>query len=376
MRRWVALFVLIVMAGCASVPAPVAVAAASAVTSSSGSERLGKVLAKYRDIAAHGGWASIPGGPKLALGSQGERVVLLRQRLSSTGDLKQDLKNPLFDEDLSEALRHFQERHGLEPDGAAGKETLAALNVPVEARIHQVEVNISRLQELETGLEDRYVAVNIPDFGLEVIEKGHPVMKMRVIVGQRREWQTPLLASKIQYLILNPKWHVPLEIMKKEVIHHLRKEPGYIAHENMKVYSDAGEVDPATIDWSKVDPKSGQYRLVQRSGPGNSLGRIKFMFPNPYDVYLHDTPSKNLFRRPMRALSHGCVRVENPLDLAEYLMKGQVDWSRERITSAIAKGKEQTVPLPETVPVHMIYLTAWVDGDGNTQFRNDLYGRD
>lgn len=376
MRSWVLIFALLFGMGCATTPRLRPETSLKAARESSGPERLEGVLAQYRAIEKKGGWPSISSGPKLQIGDAGERVLSLRRRLAVTGDLKKDVKSEVFDGDLEQALRHFQERHGLEPDGAAGPATLEALNVPVEQRIRQLEINLERLRELEDKFEGRYVAVNIPDFRLQVVEKSRPLLTMNVVVGQRREWQTPLLDSQISYLILNPKWNVPPDIFRKEVLGHIQKDTDYLKKENMQVMGREGAVDPETVDWTQVDPRNPDYRIVQRSGPGNSLGRIKFMFPNRYAVYLHDTPAKKLFARPMRALSHGCVRVERPMDLAEFLMQDQEGWSRERIQSEINTGRERSVPLPDPVPLHIIYVTAWVDEEGVVQFRNDIYGRD
>jgi murein L,D-transpeptidase YcbB/YkuD len=202
---------------------------------------------------------------------------------------------------------------------------------------------------------------------------------MKVVVGQRRQWQTPPLDSQIRYLVLNPQWNVPSGIFEKELIHDLRRDPTYLERHHMKVVStvaNAGVIDPATIDWSQVNGRNPQMRIVQHEGAGNSLGRIKFLFPNPYDVYLHDTPMKKFFSRNMRALSHGCVRVEHPLDLAELLMDSSPSWGRERIQRAIDSGRNQNIPLSSPVPVHIIYRTAWVDEKGTANFRDDVYGRD
>ena len=366
--------VSLLAAGCAKGPRPKA-AEAPPVRGLSSYERLEDALSRYRKIESQGGWIQISPGPKLQVGDRDERIILLRKRLAMTGDLKKAGNEDLFDEPLAEALRNFQSRHGLEPDGALGKETVAALNVPVEERIRQMEINLARLEGM-SGLEKRRVEVNVADFRLKVMEGNASVLAMNVVVGQRREWQTPLLNSKIEYLILNPKWHVPPDIFRKEVLAHIQKDVAYLTRQNMVVVDSNGSVDPTTIDWSQVDPKAPKYRIVQREGPGNSLGRIKFMFPNKYAVYLHDTPQKKLFARPMRALSHGCVRVERPMDLAEYLMKENSEWTRERIESAIRTGKNRTVELPASVPWHILYVTSWVDPDGTVQFRNDIYGLD
>lgn len=373
------LFFVVWLAGCATTPPPKPQAAVPP-PSYKGPTNIQGALAQYREIASHGGWPTIDGESVLRRGDQNERVLQLRKRLSMTGDIKKNAGNDVFDEDLEAGVVRFQERHGLNPDGVVDKDTLAALNVPVEGRIRQLEINQSRREDLERQIGDaRTVVVNIPDFRLNVVENKRPVLGMKVVVGQRRQWQTPLLDSHIQYLILNPQWNVPSGIFAKELIHHLRKDPTYLQRHGMRVVStvaNSGNVDPATIDWNQVSPNNPQVRIVQHEGAGNSLGRIKFMFPNPYSVYLHDTPEKKFFSRTMRALSHGCVRVEQPLDLATYLMKDDPQWTRDRIESAIQSGRNRSVPLPASVGVHIVYMTAWVDENGIVQFRNDVYGRD
>lgn len=370
---------LFVAVGCASKPPPTHVKAVPAAKPSL--TGLQQALQAYREIAAKGGWPSVPRVSKLQKGDAGPAVAALRQRLVVTGDLPKAKKDgEVFDEDVEQALMRFQERHGFDPDGVIGKETLAALNVPVEERIRQLQVALVARERLPKDLGDPAVIVNVPDFRLKVIEGDKKALEMKVVLGQRKEWQTPLLDSQIKYLILNPKWNVPEGIFEKEMIHHLRKNPEYLAKNNMVVLGTVDgktqTVDAATIDWTQVSAKNPGYRIVQREGAGNSLGRVKFMFPNPYAVYLHDTPQKSFFKRQMRALSHGCVRVERPLDLAEYLMKDDPEWSREKLEKVIASRRNRDVPLPKPVAVHIIYITSWVDEQGRVNFRDDVYGKD
>lgn len=378
MRHRISILLVVFLAACATGPEKALPRPGVVLQEMSRRVILDRTISSYRKIAEKGGWPVVPPGPKLQRGDEGERVTLLRKRLKASGDLKKG-NGALFDENLDVALSRFQERHGLEPTGILDESTLTALNIPVEERIRQLEINQERLKEFK-DLGKRYVIVNIPDFRLKVIESGTLILEMRVVVGLKKEWQTPLLSSQITYLILNPKWHVPPDIFKKEVLRKLREDPEYLAKENMVVLrteGNPGEIaDPATIDWNQIDPEAPQLKIVQREGPGNSLGRIKFMFPNRYAVYLHDTPSKSLFKRRMRALSHGCVRVENPLELAEFLMKDDSSWTRESIEKAIRGGRNQTVTLPEKIPVYIVYLTAWVDEKGLVQFRDDIYGKD
>jgi murein L,D-transpeptidase YcbB/YkuD len=366
-------------AGCASKPPPTRAKAPETVKPSL--TGLQQALQVYKDIAAKGGWPTLPPVSKLQKGDTGGTVAVLRRRLVVTGDLaKGKREGEVFDDDVEKAVMRFQERHGFDPDGVVGKETLLALNVSAEDRVRQLQIGLAARERVPKDLGDPAVIVNVPDYRLKVIEDGNKALEMKVVLGQKRQWQTPLLDSQIKYLIFNPKWNVPDGIFEKEMIHHLRKNPEYLAKNNMVVLGHVDgktqAVDASTIDWAQVSARNPGYRIVQREGAGNSLGRVKFMFPNPHAVYLHDTPQKSLFKRQMRALSHGCVRVERPMDLATYLLKDDPEWTREMIEKAIASGRNRDVPLPQPVNVHIIYITTWVDDQGRVNFRDDIYGKD
>ena len=227
--------------------------------------------------------------------------------------------------------------------------------------------------------EQRSIVVNIANFELYVIENGKSVLSMKVVVG-KRYWDTPVFTSKMTYLIINPPWNVPDSIARREILNEIRKDPDYLAKENIQVLRGWGlreeEIDPREIDWSRITPENLSYRFRQEPGPLNPLGRVKFMLPNKFDVYLHDTPAKGLFSANVRAFSHGCTRIEKPLELAEYVLRDDLAWTRERLLAAIEEGTEQEVKIPRPLNVHFIYLTAWVDEKGNLQFRDDIYGRD
>ncbi len=346
-----------------------------------GYARLKQALARYRDMAAKGHWLTVPDGPKMQKGDRDERVVALRKRLMASGDLDQppDSNTDLFDDTLGVALRRFQHRHGLDVDGIVGPATLSALNVPAEERIRQIEINMERWRWLPQNLGQRHVLVNIANFELDVIENGVPVMTMRVVVG-RDYRRTPVFSDKMTYLVLSPYWHVPPKLAIQDKLPLIRKDSDYLAKENIRVFQGWGaetkEVDPASVDWSKVTGKNFGYRLRQEPGPKNALGRVKFMFPNKFDVYLHDTPSRELFAKTVRTFSSGCIRIEKPIELAEYLLAGDPKWTRAAILAAIDKRVEQTVRLAEPMPIHLLYWTAWADEDGSIRFRNDIYGRD
>lgn len=339
---------------------------------------LRRELAAYSAILQEGGWPVVPGVRALRAGARGERVSALRRRLR-VGDLTGGLEADLFDAELAAAVRRFQRRHGLREDGIAGRATLEALNVPVKARIKQIALNMERWRWLSHDLGRRYVFVNIPDFRLEVVEDGVPVMQMRVVVG-KPYWDTPVFSSKMTYIVINPSWTIPAKIALEEIVPDVLKDPSYLSRQGIAVYPDrngsAAPLDPSRIDWSKLDVENFPYRLVQKPGPSNPLGHLKFVLPNPFSVYLHDTPYRRHFDEDVRALSHGCIRIEKPLELAEYLLRGSPGWDRLRIESEIKKGQEKSVSLPSPVDVHFIYLTAWADRDGARQFRRDIYGRD
>jgi murein L,D-transpeptidase YcbB/YkuD len=342
---------------------------------------LQKALVSYRDIAARGGWPVIPNGPTLQRGDRGPRVMALRTRLRLTADLDRASApvDDVFDTALEQGLQRFQERHGLNADGVVGTSTLTALNVPAEARVRQIELNMERWRWLPHELGDRYILVNVANFALDVIEHGQSVLAMRVIIG-KPERRTPFFSADMTYLVLSPHWYVPPTIAIQDKLPLIRRDPSYVARQNFKLFRDgesgATRVDPLSIDWSAVSARNFPYRLRQDPGPRNALGRVKFMFPNSYHVYLHDTPSRELFAKTERAFSSGCIRLEKPIELAEYLLRNDPRWSRQKILATIARGAEQVVHLPTTVPVHLLYWTAWVDAQGRINFRKDIYERD
>lgn len=343
--------------------------------------RLKEKLMKYQALAESGGWPQVPGGPKLQRGSLGNRVAILRQRLIISGDLASTVRGKphIFDRDLEFAVRKFQKRHGLKDDGRVGKSTLKDINVPVETRIRQIALNMDRLRWLSDDMGRNYIFVNIADFSLEVIEDEQPVMIMRIIAG-KDEQRSCVLSAKMTYLELNPFWRVPDSIAAKEILPQIKKDPGYLAKKNIKVFKDwrdnAKEIDPWLISWSRVRASNLDYKFRQEPGALNPLGRIKFIFPNECEIYLHDTPARHLFGRARRDLSHGCIRVERPVELATYLLRNKETWIQKKILAEIKKGKRQVVMLPEPVNVHIFYGTVWVDRDGVLQFRNDIYHAD
>ena len=303
----------------------------------------------------------------------------LRLRLQLTGDLAADAQGhpqSRYDDDVHRAVRRFQQRHGLPANGIVDEQTRAVLNIPVQERIRQILANLERARWLPDDLGDPHVLVNLADFALHVTERGRDVLRMRVVIGDP-ETITPVFSDKISYIEINPYWNVPRSIAVKEKLPVLKRNPGALKAQNIRLLGPGGEeIDPATINWSAVNANNFNYRLRQDPGERNALGRIKFMFPNPYGVYLHDTPSRALFRRQVRAFSHGCIRIEKPIELATFLLRDKEGWGRARILQTIAQGNNRAIVLRNPVSVHLVYLTAWLDGEGETQFRDDHYNLD
>ncbi len=338
--------------------------------------QLREVLQKYRKVEQEGGWPVISGA--LGPGAQGVQVRNLRARLQASGDLTEGDagKSPVYDKAVADAVRRFQKRHGLAETGSVSGSTLVALNVPVSRRIRQVELNMERWRWLPDEFGVRYILVNIPSFKMNVVENGKRVMEANVVVG-RQERQTPTFTAKMAYLVMSPKWYVPRSIAVKDKLPQLKRNPYALARQNIRIYNSAGQqLNPGAINWNAVGANNFNYQLRQDAGPRNALGGIKFMFPNPYNVYLHDTPSRGLFSQNQRTFSSGCIRISNPVELAEYLLKHDPKWNRETIKAAAASGKQRVVNLPQQVPVFLLYWTAWVDEDGLAHFRDDIYSRD
>jgi len=340
--------------------------------------RLQASLERYRQISAAGGWPAVPEGATLRPGDSSDRVPYLRQRLAVSGDLDLDgtlAGDEFFDADLEAAVRRFQSRHGLEADGVVGTATLRALNVTAQSRVRQLEVNLERARwVLDDGTRD-FVLVNIAAFRAYVVRDGEIVWQTRVQVGSPYH-KTPVFRDLMRYVVLNPTWTVPYSIATREMLPAVRNDPAYLATRNFEVRDASGTpVDPATVDWSGLSRRNFPFQFVQRPGPDNALGRIKFMFPNAQDIYLHDTPRTELFQKSTRAFSHGCIRVDQPLELAETLLFAD-GWDKDRLRAAIAGGKTQTVFLSKPIPVLLLYWTAEVDPDDVVHFYADIYDRD
>jgi murein L,D-transpeptidase YcbB/YkuD len=339
---------------------------------------LDKAISRYRDIEARGGWPQMPLGPTLRMGDSDERILYLRQRLTASGDLAEPANQPdVFDEELMKSVQNFQARHGLPTDGVVGIGTVKELNIPVGERIGQLAASIERCKSLTPFPERRHIVVNIADFSLKLFEDGKLRLTMPVIVG-KTDRQTPICHGRISSLVINPRWMVPRLIATTDLLPKIKKDPEYLKKNHIRVLrgSDSDEeIDPGTIDWKSLSPDHFPYRLCQYPGSVNSLGRLKFIFSNPYDVYLHDTPSKNLFQRVPRTFSSGCIRLARARELAVYLMQGTSLASKEALTSAISHEETKRLAIPSPIPIHIIYMTAWVDSEGIIQFRPNIYSR-
>lgn len=341
-------------------------------------QRLKDALAIYRIVDARGGWPEIPAGPALKPDMIDPRVPALRHLLIATGDLPSDAPDTgeLYAEPLVASVKWFQYRHGLNQDGVIGPGTLEQMNVPVSERIREIELNLERRRWMPDNLGTFYVFVNLADQYLKVVRGERTVHNAKLVVGKPYH-QTPVFSQDMTYVVFNPYWNVPTSIAVNEYLPKLRRNPGALHAENIRVLRGESVISPASISWSSYGRGKFPFRLRQDPGPRNALGKIKFMFPNPYNVYIHDTPAKSLFEREVRIFSHGCMRVQYPDRLAAVLLgHDDASWTAERIQAQLATGSNTVVRLKRPIPVHITYLTAWANKDGSVHFRKDVYDRD
>ena len=374
---------------------------------------LRKGLIRLKEISASGGWENVHSGrPIDKVGAIDSRIPEIRRRLAASGDYvmpsagqavetagvkagekkngwdKRDslasadsLEAPrmdpeTYDLELQEAAKAFQKRHGLDVDGVIGNETVRAMNVPVAQRIDQICINLERYRWFLNSRGPNYIMVNIPSFTVDLVQNNVRRWNSRVIVG-KPDTQTPVFRAEMQYIILNPHWVIPDGIIVKDkIISSIIKDSSYLEKKNLAIVDNEGHtLSPSSVDWARYLNGGFPYRLVQASGDEGSLGRIKFMMPNRFTVYMHDTPTKELFEKSRRAFSHGCVRVDKPVDLAEIVLQDKARWSKARIQDAIDTDKTRTINLPKNIPVYIVYQTAFADG-AQVSFRSDIYERD
>ena len=321
---------------------------------------LKKFLENYSELEAKGNWFVIKNSSKaLRPGDSSEIVLQIKQRLLELSDLKLNNATQLYDEDLRIAVISFQKRHGLKDDGIIGKTTIIAMNVPYKERIKQLMVNMERSRWVPVSLDRDYLVVNIPEFKLHVNSGDQLLWSCNIVVGKPIH-KTAIFSGDLKYVVFSPYWNVPRSIVVNELLKDMKKEPNYLSKQNMEI----------------TGYRDGIPEIRQKPGPSNSLGQVKFLFPNNYNMYLHDTPAKSLFNEPNRAFSHGCMRVQEPFKLAQFLLRNDSSWDDEKINVAMNAGKERTVTLSQKVPVFIVYFTAFVDRDGKINFRNDIYERD
>jgi len=338
---------------------------------------LKQALANYRKIQAEGGWPQVPAGETLKPGMSSPRVITIRQRLAVTADMPAvSMESALYDDAVEAGVKQFQKRHGLEADGVIGKGTLVVMNVPVDARIDQLRVNLDRARWVLHDLPQDFVVTDIAGFNVLYIRNGQEAWKTRVQVGKTYR-KTPVFRDRIRYIEFNPTWTIPPGILRKDILPKVKRDPEYLRNKNMVVLNQQGtQIDTATIDWSQYPGKGFPYLIRQQPGPNNALGRVKFIFPNKHAVYLHDTPSKSGFKRAERAFSSGCIRVQNPFHFAELLLADNPGWDRAKIDAVVESRKTTRVNLTEPLTVMLLYWTAQVDSEHRVVFKQDIYDRD
>lgn len=337
-----------------------------------------KAVAQYEDIVNRGGWQRVPTEQgKLQIGMTHPAVVALRERLAASGDLPASIAvSQSFDTYVDAAVKRFQLRHGLPADGVTGDATYKSLNVDAQTRLNQLRINVERLKpKVEmTSKEQRFVMVNIPAAQIEAVENGVVVQRHTAVVG-KIDRQTPLLDSKISQIILNPFWTVPKSIIRKDIIPLMQKNPSYLSDNNIHIFNNRGEeVSPESIDWHSDEAVSMMFR--QDPGKINAMSSTKINFANPYAVYMHDTPIQTLFNSLMRFDSSGCIRIQNIRDLNVWILKNTPDWDRQRMEAVIASRQNTPINIPDPIPLHFVYISAWSTGEGVVQFRDDIYHMD
>lgn len=332
-------------------------------------------LRQYRIIQKKGGFPAVVTNNKLLVVGQSDSSLLnVKQHLFLSGDLQINDKTIVFTDSLKTAVQLFQRRLGLVESGKIEKQTLVELNKTIDFRIKQIMINMERLRWIPEKMESNYLLINIPEFRLHIFENDKQVWETNVVVG-KTVTKTSIFKGSLSQIILNPYWGVPTSIVKKEILPKLKRNPNYLENNNMEAFSGKNVIDPNSINWNKYE-NSVPFDFRQKPGKDNALGKMKFMFPNNYHIYLHDTPAKGLFGDNKRAFSHGCIRVENPKKLAIYLLKNQPIWNEQKIDEVLETDTQTGIKVNPFMPVYIAYFTAWVDANGQLNFRNDLYNLD
>ncbi len=334
-----------------------------------------QAIDRYRELVSRGGWGTVPAGRTLKLGASGPAIVALRHRLIASDDLDASAGgSPIFDSFVDAGVRHFQARHGFIETGIVTPETLNALNVPAAVRLQQLEINLVRLRSYSGNLGGRFVMANIPAAAVETVENGVVFSHHMAGVG-KIDRQSPVMMTKAIDINFNPYWTVPVSIIRKDLIPKMQANPSYLTDNRIHIYNkDGQEVQPQQINWNSLEAVN--YKFREDPGDNNSLGVVRININNPYGVYMHDTATKGVFGDDARAISSGCIRVQNVRDYVAWLLKDNPGWDRDHIDAAIRSGDRVDVKLAQPVPVYWVYITAWATPDGTTQFRDDIYQRD
>lgn len=341
--------------------------------------RMRKWLAAYRDMRDAGGWERVPDGPVLSEGAAGARVAALCRRLVAEGLMPKPVRCDTFTPWVSRGVIAFQMRYGLDTTGRIAKADIAQLNVGPDHRLLQIRLNLEICRWLPRDMGNKHIRVNVADYSLAAFAAGEDTLAMKVVVG-RREDHTPLFVDRLVGLSLNPAWNVPAPIAREEIFPELRKDSAYLEKHGMELFRTTGgesvPVDPGGIDWRALEEKDFEFRIRQKPGPANPLGKLKFVLTNPFNVYLHDTPATGFFDRNERAFSHGCIRVERPVELALWALGTESEWDRGRLSQEIDSKRQAYLPLGQEIPVYILYRTAFLNRAGDLRFRRDVYGWD
>ena len=336
-------------------------------------------LKEYSEIQNKGGWDSLPKLAKtLNIGDTSEIVILIKNRMKITSDYTGTDMTALIDSTFASSIIVARERFGLTSQPVIDNKFISELNVSVGNRVKQMMLNLERWKWVPADPGSNFIAVNIPEFMLHVFENGKSIKSMKVIVGKEAN-KTVIFSGDLKYVVFSPYWVIGGSILAKETLPAVKRSSSYLAKHNMEVVTNTNPpkvLNPSSVNWSSYSASSFPYIIRQKPGPSNSLGYVKFLFPNSYSIYLHDTPSRNLFEKEGRTFSHGCIRIAEPAWLANYLLRDDPQWNEETIDKAMHNGKEKYVTLKKTVPVYITYFPSWVDKTGKLNFRDDIYGHD
>ena len=342
------------------------------------SSEYARLLVEYQklsEIIRNGGWSNIATDRILRFGDSGDDVVAIRNRLFDQGYMPNSISTK-FDKKLLKAVQKYQSDHGLIPDGIIGAGTILELNITAEQRLSSIIVALERERWLGDTLGQRHIWVNLADFKAKIIEDHAVVFETRTVLGVNDEsMRSPEFSDKMEYMVVNPTWHIPVSIAKNEYLPELKKDPEALPF--LKLFDSSGSlVDRESIDFSILGKNYFPYEMKQLPSTTNALGLVKFMFPNPYNIYLHDTPAKDLFMKEVRDFSHGCIRLHEPFDFAYALLEKQTDEPQSEFQNALKSQEETIILLSKSVPVHITYRTAFTKAGGGIEFRRDIYGRD